>query len=83
LAQKDAANVAETETASLNDGTTAQQQPTEQFQTALSIVEPQGGYVSGTCKDLRASGVGSNFTPGDANYTPERDRDEDGVACES
>ncbi len=38
-------------------------------QAALSIVEAQGGYVSGTCKELKASGVGSDFTPGDANYT--------------
>ncbi len=53
-------------------------------QAALSIVEPQGDrYVSGTCKDLKANGVGSNFTPGDANYTSARDRDSDGVACES
>ncbi|PZO45768.1 MAG: calcium-binding protein, partial [Phormidesmis priestleyi] len=35
------------------------------------------------CKELAASGVGSDFSPGDANYTPERDRDDDGIACES
>lgn len=58
-------------------------QPVEKPETALSVVETQGSYVSGTCKALKASGVGSNFTPGDANYTPERDRDDDGVACES
>lgn len=52
-------------------------------QAALSVVEAQGGYVSGTCKELKASGVGSNFRPGDANYTSARDRDDDGVACES
>jgi hypothetical protein len=40
-------------------------------------------YASGTCKDLQASGVGSDFTPGDANYTSARDRDNDGAACES
>ena len=50
-------------------------------QAALSVVE--AGYVSGTCKELAASGVGSNFIPGDANYTSKRDRDNDGVACES
>lgn len=42
-----------------------------------------GSYASGTCKELKASGVGSNFTPGDANYTSSRDRDNDGIACES
>lgn len=80
ISQKAAAESAET----------AQRQAEEQAarqaeeQAALSIVEPQGGsYVSGTCKDLKASGVGSNFTPGDANYTSARDRDSDGVACES
>ena len=52
-------------------------------QAALSVVEAGGGYISGTCKELAASGVGSNFTPGDANYTSKRDRDNDGVACES
>jgi hypothetical protein len=61
----------------------AQQQAEELAQAALSVVETEGGYVSGTCKDLRARGIGGNFTPGDANYTPERDRDDDGVACES
>ena len=62
----------------------ARQAAAAEAQTALSIVEPQGGsYVSGTCKDLKANGVGSNFTPGDANYTSARDRDSDGVACES
>ena len=55
----------------------------EEAQTELSVVETQGGYVGGTCKELKASGVGSNFTPGDANYTSARDRDNDGVACES
>ncbi len=55
----------------------------EGAQAALSIVDAPGSYVSGTCKELKASGVGSNFTLGDANYTPERDRDDDGVACES
>lgn len=55
----------------------------EEAQIAMSVVDVEGGYVSGTCKDLKASGVGSNFRPGDANYTSERDRDDDGVACES
>lgn len=63
----------------------AQQQAAAQEAPAAppSVAETQGGYVSGTCKDLKASGVGSDFTPGDANYTSARDRDGDGVACES
>lgn len=53
-----------------------------------SLVAPvqtdlMGGYVSGSCKDLRDRGVGSNFVSGDANYSSSRDRDDDGVACES
>ena len=71
--------------------TTAEQEAEEQQQavappteTVMPIVEEQsGGYVGGTCKDLAASGVGSDFRPGDANYTSARDRDGDGVACES
>ena len=70
--------------------TTAEQQAEEQqavappTETAMPIVEEQGGgYVGGTCKELAASGVGSDFRPGDANYTSARDRDGDGVACES
>lgn len=39
------------------------------------------GYVAGSCKYLRSLGL-SRFTPGDANYTSRRDRDNDGVACE-
>ncbi len=63
----------------------AQQQAAAQpDETIMPIVETQGdGYVSGNCKELKASGVGSNFTPGDANYTSARDRDNDGIACES
>jgi len=55
----------------------------EESEMAMPPVEAQGGYVSGTCKALKASGVGSDFRPGDANYTSARDRDNDGVACES
>ena len=40
------------------------------------------GYVTGTCKELRAMGL-SDFRPGDPNYTLKRDRDNDGIACES
>lgn len=50
---------------------------------AVPVIEAQGGYVGGTCDKLKASGVGSDFTLGDANYTSDRDRDGDGVACES
>ncbi|PZO13563.1 MAG: hypothetical protein DCF25_15925 [Leptolyngbya foveolarum] len=61
-----------------------QQAVSQEAETVMPIVEAQGGgYVSGTCKDLAASGVGSDFRPGDANYTSARDRDGDGVACES
>lgn len=42
---------------------------------------PSGGYIDGTCAYLRTLGLG-NFTPGDPNYLPRRDRDGDGVACE-
>ncbi len=41
------------------------------------------GYVAGTCAYLKSIGLGNKFRPGDPNYTPERDRDSDGVACES
>ena len=77
---------------SAEDATVAKQQVEEQQQVVVAqeaeavmpIVEEQGGgYVGGTCKDLAASGVGSDFRPGDANYTSARDRDGDGVACES
>lgn len=42
----------------------------------------QSRYISGTCADLRRRGL-SNFRPGDPNYTSARDRDNDGIACES
>jgi micrococcal nuclease len=40
-----------------------------------------GGYVAGSCSYLKSLGL-SRFTPGDANYTSSRDKDNDGVACE-
>lgn len=51
-----------------------------------TYVEPEPvdtgiAYVSGTCGDLKARGLGP-FYRGDANYTSKRDRDKDGVACE-
>lgn len=54
-----------------------------QAAAAMDYVEPQGGYSDGTCASLSAAGLGGNFVPGDANYTDARDRDGDGVACES
>ena len=39
------------------------------------------GYIDGSCKELKAQGLGP-FYPGDANYTSKRDGDDDGVACE-
>lgn len=41
-----------------------------------------GGYVAGSCAELRSMGL-SDFRPGDPNYTSSRDRDGDGIACES
>lgn len=50
----------------------------------MSMVKDQGSsYMAGTCKELKVSGVGSNFRLGDANYTSARDQDSDGIACES
>jgi micrococcal nuclease len=42
------------------------------------------GYVPGTCKALKAQGIRGPFyrDQGDPNYTPARDRDRDGIACE-
>ncbi|MGI8934162.1 MAG: excalibur calcium-binding domain-containing protein, partial [Phormidesmis sp.] len=61
-----------------------QQQAAAAQETQVALpVESEDSYMSGTCKELKASGVGSDFTPGDANYTSARDRDNDGVACES
>ena len=90
ISQKAAAESAETAQRQAEEQAAARQVEEQaaarqaEEQAALSIVEPQGdSHVSGTCKDLKANGVGSNFTPGDANYTSARDRDSDGVACES
>ena len=42
------------------------------------------GYVPGTCKALKSQGIRGPFyrDQGDPNYTPARDRDRDGIACE-
>jgi hypothetical protein len=83
VAQRDATELAEVEAITQQQAAAAEiaQQQMEE-QAALSVVETEGGYMSGTCDNLKASGL-SDFTPGDANYTPARDRDGDGVACES
>ncbi|MGB3766211.1 MAG: excalibur calcium-binding domain-containing protein [Phormidesmis sp.] len=64
----------------------AEQRRLEEAESAYAAVPAtpaNSGYVAGTCKDLKAQGIGSNFTPGDPNYSSSRDRDNDGVACES
>lgn len=43
--------------------------------------QQQSGYIPGTCKQLKAMGVGP-FHVGDPNYTSKRDGDGDGIACE-
>ena len=49
--------------------------------TATKRNSNNAGYVPGSCQYLRSIGL-SRFTPGDANYTRQRDRDGDGIACE-
>ncbi|KAM3106174.1 excalibur calcium-binding domain-containing protein [Phormidesmis sp. 146-33] len=56
--------------------------PTPMPEETIAPVQEKSGYVAGTCKELKAQGL-SDFRPGDANYTAKRDRDNDGVACES
>lgn len=45
------------------------------------VLEQEGAFVSGSCKELNARGLG-NFQAGDPNYSSRRDRDNDGLACE-
>jgi micrococcal nuclease len=54
------------------------------IQAACAQKPPKQGYVSGTCKALKAQGIYGPFyrDQGDPNYRPERDRDKDGIACE-
>ena len=54
----------------------------EQKVEATPADKETSGYVAGTCKELRAMGL-SDFRPGDPNYSTSRDRDNDGIACES
>lgn len=86
IAQRDAIESAITQQQAEEQAATRQKVAVAQI--AQSAAEAVGSYVNGTCKDLKASGVGSDFTPGDANYTSARDRDNDGIAndgiaCES
>jgi Excalibur calcium-binding domain len=39
-------------------------------------------FVTGTCKELKAKGI-YNIPKGDVNYNKQRDRDNDGIACET
>ncbi len=45
------------------------------------VTDSNSGYVAGSCKALKAQGLGP-FYRGDPNYTARRDRDNDGIACE-
>ncbi len=56
--------------------------PTPTPEETVPSTQEQSGYVAGTCKELKAQGL-SDFRSGDPNYTSSRDRDGDGVACES
>lgn len=51
---------------------------------ATPVPKTRIGYVPGTCKALKAQGIRGPFyqNQGDPNYTPARDRDRDGIACE-
>lgn len=80
IAQENAANQAAAER--IQEQAQEPEQPQEEWPQPF-LEETEGSYVSGTCRELRDSGVGSNFRPGDANYTAARDRDNDGIACES
>ena len=88
VSQKTAVEVAEAEAQRRAEEQAAEaeaqrQAAAQEAERVVPVVEAQGSYVSGTCKELRASGIGSDFRPGDANYTSARDRDNDGIACES
>ena len=48
-----------------------------------AAAQSKGGYVAGTCKQLKAQGLGPFYqSQNDPNYTSARDRDRDGIACE-
>jgi micrococcal nuclease len=51
---------------------------------ATPVQKTRISYVPGTCKALKAQGIRGPFyrDQGDLNYTPARDRDRDGIACE-
>jgi hypothetical protein len=46
----------------------------------MAIAANPSQFVAGTCKSLNAKGWG-NFPKGDPNYSSNRDRDKDGIAC--
>ena len=51
--------------------------------TPSPVATAQSDYISGTCKQLKAQGLGPFYQSGnDPNYTSARDRDRDGIACE-
>ena len=52
----------------------------EDFIPSKSAYQPPA-YVPGTCAELKAMGL-RNFVVGEPNYTPERDPDNNGLACE-
>ncbi len=62
-------------------------QPQENVDAAISdVLSPQStyeppAYVEGTCEELKKQGL-RNFFRGEPNYTPERDPNNDGLACE-
>ena len=62
-------------------------QPGEAVEAAIAdVLEPAGtyappAYVPGTCEELLEKGL-RNFFRGEPNYTPERDPDNNGLACE-
>lgn len=55
--------------------------PAPEPEPAPVVTDGNSGYVAGSCKALKAQGLGP-FYPGDPNYTSKRDRDNDGIACE-
>lgn len=54
---------------------------TKTSQIAKNTMANNTQFVAGTCLELKKLGMG-NFQRGDVNYTPARDRDKDGIACE-
>ena len=58
-------------------------QSVEAEPTPSPVANDQGGYIAGTCKQLKAQGLGPFYqSQNDPNYTAARDRDQDGIACD-